>query len=65
MVGGGSVTLTQEFIAEMLGVRRTSVSLAAHTIQQSGLVKCKRGLIRILNVKGLREGACECYERRD
>jgi CRP-like cAMP-binding protein len=54
--------LTQEFIAEMMGVRRTSVSVVAHTLQQAGLVRYRRGHIRILNLEGLRETACECYD---
>ena len=54
--------LTQEFIAEMLGVRRTSVSVVANTLQQAGLLRYRRGHIRILDAQGLRETACECYE---
>jgi len=54
--------LTQEFLAQMLGVRRTSVSLVAHTFQQAGFLRYSRGNIRILNVEGLRESACECYD---
>jgi CRP-like cAMP-binding protein len=53
--------LTQEFIAQMLGVRRTSVSIVANTLQQAGLIKYKRGHIRVLDLEGLRESACECY----
>jgi CRP-like cAMP-binding protein len=53
--------LTQEFIAQMLGVRRTSVSIVANTLQQAGLIKYKRGHIRVLDLDGLRESACECY----
>jgi CRP-like cAMP-binding protein len=53
---------TQEFLAEMLGVRRTSVTTVARTLQEAGIVKYRRGKIEILDVEGLREGACECYE---
>lgn len=53
---------TQEFLAEMLGVNRTSVSPVAHTLQQAGMIKYARGRIEILNLQGLRESACECYE---
>jgi hypothetical protein len=53
---------TQEFLAEMLGVRRTSITVVAHTLQQAGLIKYARGKIQVLNVEGLREAACECYE---
>ena len=45
----------------MLGVRRTSVSLVAHTLQQAGMIKYARGRIQITNLEGLRETACECY----
>ena len=61
LIGGDDLSLTQEFIAEMLGVRRTSVSIVANTLQQAGLIKYKRGKIRVLNLEGLRESACECY----
>jgi CRP-like cAMP-binding protein len=52
---------TQELLGEMLGVRRTSVSLVANTLQRAGLIKYSRGKIQILDVDGLRESACECY----
>jgi CRP-like cAMP-binding protein len=55
--------LTQDFLAQMLGVRRTSVSLVANTLQQAGFIKYRRGHIRILDVEGVRSGACECYEK--
>ena len=55
------VPLTQEFLSHMLGVRRTSVSLCAHTLQKSGLIQYARGNIKIQNRKGLEECACECY----
>jgi len=54
--------LTQEFVSEMMGVRRTSVSVVANTLQQAGFLRYRRGHIRILNVEGLQETACECYE---
>jgi Mn-dependent DtxR family transcriptional regulator len=57
-----SLPFTQEFLAEMLGVRRTSVSTVAHTLQQAGLLKYARGRIQITDLDGLRESACECYE---
>jgi CRP-like cAMP-binding protein len=62
MLGSEDIQLTQEFLAEMLGVRRTSVSLVAHMLQQAGLITYRRGHIRILNAEGLQESACECYE---
>ena len=45
----------------MLGVHRPSVSIVANTLQKAGLIKYRRGHIRLLDVDGLREGACECY----
>jgi Mn-dependent DtxR family transcriptional regulator len=47
---------------EMLGVRRTSVTAVARTLQEAGMVKYRRGKIEVLDVEGLRESACECYE---
>jgi CRP-like cAMP-binding protein len=55
------IPLTQEFLGQMLGVRRTSVSIVANTLQQAGFIKYRRGHIRILNVDGLLESTCECY----
>jgi CRP-like cAMP-binding protein len=55
------IPLTQEFIAQMLGVRRASVTLVANTLQQAGLIAYKRGHIRVQDVEGLKESACECY----
>jgi CRP-like cAMP-binding protein len=57
-----SLLLTQEFLSQMLGVRRTSVTLIAQTLQRSGLIKYRRGNIRILDAVGLAELACECHE---
>ena len=54
--------LTQEYIANMLGVRRTSVSIVAHTLQQAGMLRYSRGHIELLNIDALKETACECYE---
>ena len=61
LAGSDDLMLTQEFLAQMLGVRRPSVSLVANTLQKEGLIKYSRGRMRLLNVKGLQKGACECY----
>ena len=61
LAGSDDLILTQEFLAQMLGVRRPSVSLVANTLQKAGLIKYSRGRLRLLNVKGLQKGACECY----
>jgi hypothetical protein len=46
----------------MLGVRRTSVTVVAHTLQAAGIIKYARGKIQIVNAEALQESACECYE---
>jgi CRP-like cAMP-binding protein len=53
--------LTQEFLAEMLGARRTSVTLAAGALQRGGLIKYSRGRIQVIDRTGLEKAACECY----
>src|SRR3954463_10769924 len=60
--GSDHLPFTQEFLAEMLGVRRTSVTTVARTFQEAGMIRYTRGKIDILDIEGLREGACECYE---
>jgi CRP-like cAMP-binding protein len=59
---GPDLPLTQEFLAQMMGVRRTSVSLVASGMQQAGLITYRRGHVRIENVEKLKTMACECYE---
>lgn len=53
--------LTQEFLANMLATRRTSVSLTTGALRRAGLVDNRRGVIRIVDRQGLEEVACECY----
>jgi CRP-like cAMP-binding protein len=53
--------LTQEFLAEMLGVHRPSVTLVARTLQNAGLIRYSRGVITITDRRGLEEVACDCY----
>ena len=60
-VNGSELKLTQEFIAEMLGTRRATVSLAAMVLQTDGLIQYNRGHIKILDRAGLEEFTCECY----
>ena len=57
-----TLLFTQEYLAEMLGVRRISVNVVAHTLQQAGLIKYARGKIQFLNVEGVQDSACECYK---
>jgi CRP-like cAMP-binding protein len=61
--GSDTLGLTQEFLAQMLGVRRTSVSLVANTLQNAGLIRYRRGRIEITDLDGLRAASCECYGR--
>lgn len=60
-VGSDVVNLTQEFLAEMLGVRRETVNLSARMLQSAGLIDYRRGEIHILDRDGLESTACECY----
>jgi len=53
--------LTQEFLSQMLGAPRTTVTLAAGMLQKAGLIESSRGVLLIVNRKGLEEVACECY----
>ncbi|HEY6768304.1 MAG TPA: Crp/Fnr family transcriptional regulator [Candidatus Sulfotelmatobacter sp.] len=61
-IGSNSVPLTQEFLAQMLGTRRSSVTVAAGILQKAGLISYIRGDVKIVNRTGLKEAACECYE---
>jgi CRP-like cAMP-binding protein len=60
-VDGNAIPLTQEFLGQMLGVRRTSVTIAARLLQGAGMIRYHRGLIEILDRSALEEIACECY----
>jgi CRP-like cAMP-binding protein len=53
--------LTQELMAEMIGVRRNSVSFVAHALQQANVIRFSRGHIEIINVAELNKATCECY----
>ena len=57
-----TVTLTQELLAEMLGVRRTSVTEVAGKLQNEGVITYSRGVIRIVDRPGLERLSCECYQ---
>jgi CRP-like cAMP-binding protein len=61
-LNGSELTITQELIANLLGVRREGVTEAAGNLQRTGLIHYKRGHITVLNRKGLEERVCECYQ---
>jgi CRP-like cAMP-binding protein len=56
-----TLPLTQEFLSQMLGTRRASVSIAAAILQRAGLIQYNRGQVIILNREGLKGASCECY----
>jgi len=60
-IDGDQLPITQELIAQMLGVRRTTITLLARSLQRKGLIKYARGKIVILDRKSLEHSACECY----
>ena len=60
-VGDNLILLTQEALAEMLGVQRTTVTAVARTLQDEGLIRYSRGRIEILDRPRLERRACECY----
>lgn len=60
-VGADHFELTQEFLSQMLGVRRPSVTVAASMLQKAGLITYSRGLVVITDRKGLEAASCSCY----
>ncbi|WP_409525733.1 Crp/Fnr family transcriptional regulator [Nitrincola sp. MINF-07-Sa-05] len=58
---GNQLTMTQEMIANMLGVRREGVTIAAGQLQKLGIIECQRGHITVLDRAALEERCCECY----
>jgi CRP-like cAMP-binding protein len=60
-IGSSSVPLTQEFLAQMLGTRRSSVTVAAGILQKAGLIAHTRGDVEIIDRPKLEDAACECY----
>jgi CRP-like cAMP-binding protein len=60
--GRAELSLTQDLIAVMLGVRRSTVSVAAATLQKAGVIRYQHGRITVTDRIGLENAACECYE---
>jgi CRP-like cAMP-binding protein len=60
-LSSSSLTMTQELIANMLGVRREGVTVAARNLQRAGLIRYNRGRIDVLDRPGLETAVCECY----
>jgi CRP-like cAMP-binding protein len=56
-----TMTMTQEFLADMLGTRRTTVTLVAGSLQRRGLIDYRRAKITIMDRDGLEEASCDCY----
>ncbi|MGA2005895.1 MAG: Crp/Fnr family transcriptional regulator [Terriglobales bacterium] len=61
-IGGKTLPLTQEFLAQMLGTRRSTVSVAAGILQRAGMISYTRGNVTILDKAKLEAAACDCYE---
>lgn len=53
--------LTQETLAQMMGVRRNAISLVAHALQRAGMIRYSRGQIEITDLRALEATACDCY----
>jgi Crp-like helix-turn-helix domain len=61
LIDGGNIAVTHEMFSDMLGVQRTSVTLAAASLQDIGAIRYRRGHIHILSTDVLKQSACECY----
>ena len=57
------VPLTHEFLAHMLGTRRSSVTVAAGLLQKAGLITYNRGTVKVVDRERLEYAACECYQQ--
>jgi CRP-like cAMP-binding protein len=60
-VGSGTLPITHDFIATMMGTDRTTVSLAASVMQKNGIIEYVRGAVKIVNRRKLEKSSCECY----
>ena len=57
-----NLKVTQEFLAHMLGVQRTSIGLIANGLQRTGSIRYSRGRVEIIDLERLRAQACDCYQ---
>jgi Mn-dependent DtxR family transcriptional regulator len=62
LAGADHFALTQEYLARMIGVRRTSVSEVAGELQKKGMISYSRGRLHIQDIERIRETSCECHE---
>ena len=60
--GSAQFLLTHEVLGQMLGVHRQAITLVARSLQAANFIAYRRGVIKILNRKGLEDAGCECYE---
>jgi CRP-like cAMP-binding protein len=60
-IGEEELRLTHQFLAEMLAVQRSTLTLTARKLQGTGLIRYRRGLVEILDRRGLEQASCECY----
>jgi len=60
-VRGDQFAMTQQFLGQMLGVRRATVNAAAQDLQERGLIRYSRGMLQILDREGMVAAACSCY----
>jgi hypothetical protein len=60
-IDGQRLALTQDFVAQMNGVRRSSVTLAYRALQEAGIIRCRRGAVEIVDRERLELRSCECY----
>ncbi len=61
-LAGNEFSLTQEYMAELLGMRRPTVSVEAYKLQEDGLIEYRRGRITVIDRDGLQRRSCECYQ---
>jgi CRP-like cAMP-binding protein len=60
-ISSDTIALTQEFLADMLGVQRTTVTAVARSLQEKGLIRYRRGVVDVVDRPALQQLSCECY----